>query len=218
MHLRDRSQCAVLSRLLYDAIDPIIDSQVPAEYLISVSLMRWATRYAHQHLFRLVSIFTDSKAHCDKWGLELPGIAPTKRTHVPGAGSGGKRHQESPNSSFDRSPSDPPPPRGPTSDLRNRGQSRGEAIPSNSVHPRPASGSTPPVSSGSIPPTLNQIPTFAPGVDPSPDASAKLRCKVFELLRRPSAKHKHSLEYWRSITAIIGHCMDSANPPECANS
>jgi len=219
MHLRDRSKCAVLSRLLYDAIDPTIDSQVPAEYPISVSLMRWATRYAHQHLFRLVSIFTDSKAHCDKWGLELPGIAPTERTQVPVAGSGGKRHQESPNSSFDRSSasssSDPPRPQGPTSDLRNRGQSRGGGSSFNPVHPRPASGSTPPASSGSIPPSPNQIPTFPPGVDPSPDASAKLRSKVFELLRRPSAKHKHSLEYWRSITAIIGHCMDSSSPPEC---
>jgi len=226
MNLQDRSQCAVLSRVLCDAIDPIIDSHVHEDYLISVSLLRWATRYAHQHLFRLVGIFTDSKAHCDKWGLELPGMAPTKRTYVLEAGSGGKRHQESTNSSFDRSPhlssasssSDPPPPREPTADLRNRGQSRGGASSSNSVHPRPASGSNPPVSSGSIPPSLNQIPTFPPGVDPSHDASAKLRSKVFELLRRPSAKHKHSLEYWRSITAIIGHCMDSANPPECANS
>jgi len=224
MNLQDRSQCAVLSRLLYDAIDPIIDSQVHKDYLISVSLLRWATRYAHQHLFRLVGIFTDSKAHCDKWGLELPGMAPTKRTYVPEAGSGGERHQESPNSSFGRSlhfssasssSSDPPPPREPTADLRNKGQSRGEASSSNSVHPRPVSDSTPPVSSGSIPPTLNQIPTFQPGVDPSPEASAKLCSKVFELLKRPSAKHKHSLEYWRSITAIIGHCMDSTNPPEC---
>jgi len=91
MNLRDRSQYAILSRLLYDAIDPVIDSHVHEDYLISVSLLRWATRYAHQHLFRLVGIFTDSKAHCDKWGLELPGMAPTKRTYVPEAGSGGKR-------------------------------------------------------------------------------------------------------------------------------
>jgi len=214
MNLQDRSQCAVLSRFLYDAIDHIIDSQVHKYDLISVSLLRWATRYAHQHLFRLVGIFTDSKAHCDRWGLELPGMAPSKRTYVPEARSGGKRRQEVPNSSFGRSPhfssassssSDPPPPREPIADFRNKGQSRGEASSSNSVHPPPASDSTPPISSGSIPPILNQIPTFPPGVDPSPEASAILRSKVFELLKRPSAKHKHSYEYWRSITAIIGH-------------
>jgi len=248
MNLQERSQCAVLSRYLYDITDGIIDSQVPKDELVSVGLLLWATKSPRQHLFRLVSIFTNSKLHRNKWGLELPGITRTKETYVPEARSSGKRRQDSSDPSFGSSPhftsassssSDPPPPprprfndrrqsRGKASSsnsvdppppqepmVMDKGLSRGEASSSNSVHPPPASGSTPPVSSGSIPSILNQIPTFPPGVDPCKDAVAIPRSKVFKLLETPSAKHKHSYEYWRSIAAILGHCMDSTNPAKC---
>jgi len=144
MNLPERSMCAVLSRFLYDITNSIIDSQIHKDELASVGLLRWATTSPHQHLFRVVGILTDLKLHRDRWGLELPGMAPTKETYVPEARSSGKRRQDFSGPSFGSSPhftsassssSDPPPPPEPI--FNDRRQSRGEASSSKSVDPPP---------------------------------------------------------------------------------
>jgi len=122
----------------------------------------------------------------------------TKGTHVPvdqtqGERSNGKRHQDFPNSSFDRPPyfssissssSDPPPPRAPIAGVS--GLSRGEASSSNSVPPPPASVLTPPVSSTCPHHLLRQI--------------------VPRLLR--------TRESWWTVNEILYFCNDRNNPEE----
>jgi len=54
MNLQESLQCNVFSRFLLDLTNEIIDSQVHRDELVSLGLLRWATKSPHQHLFRKV--------------------------------------------------------------------------------------------------------------------------------------------------------------------